>query len=121
MKEVTQVTKTRGGSLCGHLLPRSKSWAEDPRWVSWSLPRASQLIIFQMCNFIGEFHACASPRCPTHTVQNIVVCSLRLLRAARLTDHTDSKVVYRRYASLFFVCGIDDGDNGKRVHNGTRL
>lgn len=24
---------------------------------------------------------------------------------------TDSKVVYRRYASLFFVCGISQGDN----------
>jgi len=24
---------------------------------------------------------------------------------------TDSKVVYRRYASLFFVCGISAGDN----------
>lgn len=24
---------------------------------------------------------------------------------------TDTKVVYRRYASLFFVCGIGSGDN----------
>ena len=24
---------------------------------------------------------------------------------------TDTKVVYRRYASLFFVCGISAGDN----------
>lgn len=24
---------------------------------------------------------------------------------------TDTKVVYRRYASLFFVCGISQGDN----------
>ena len=24
---------------------------------------------------------------------------------------TDTKVVYRRYASLFFVCGITQGDN----------
>lgn len=24
---------------------------------------------------------------------------------------TDTKVVYRRYASLFFVCGIASGDN----------
>ena len=25
--------------------------------------------------------------------------------------YIDSKVVYRRYASLFFVCGIDQTDN----------
>jgi AP-1 complex subunit sigma 1/2 len=24
---------------------------------------------------------------------------------------TDTKVVYRRYASLFFVCGVSSGDN----------
>lgn len=28
-----------------------------------------------------------------------------------LHTHTDSKVVYRRYASLFFVCGIGQQDN----------
>ncbi|KAE8217292.1 hypothetical protein CF326_g9492, partial [Tilletia indica] len=26
-------------------------------------------------------------------------------------EYKDSKVVYRRYASLFFVCGIGGGDN----------
>jgi len=26
-------------------------------------------------------------------------------------EYKDSKVVYRRYASLFFVCGISAGDN----------
>lgn len=30
---------------------------------------------------------------------------------SRLTTSIDSKVVYRRYASLFFVCGIGSGDN----------
>lgn len=34
-------------------------------------------------------------------------------------DCLDSKVVYRRYASLFFVCGIDEGDNG--AMNATQL
>ena len=33
-----------------------------------------------------------------------------LLERPRLTS-TDSKVVYRRYASLFFVCGIGSADN----------
>lgn len=27
------------------------------------------------------------------------------------SGNTDTKVVYRRYASLFFVCGIGSGDN----------
>lgn len=29
----------------------------------------------------------------------------------RLTRRLDTKVVYRRYASLFFVCGIGSEDN----------
>ena len=28
-----------------------------------------------------------------------------------MISYLDSKVVYRRYASLFFVCGIGSGDN----------
>lgn len=30
---------------------------------------------------------------------------------ARSRPRADTKVVYRRYASLFFVCGISAGDN----------
>lgn len=30
---------------------------------------------------------------------------------SKLKQHADSKVVYRRYASLFFVTGISSGDN----------
>ena len=29
----------------------------------------------------------------------------------RLNAELDTKVVYRRYASLFFVCGVSTGDN----------
>lgn len=29
----------------------------------------------------------------------------------RRSPFTDTKVVYRRYASLFFICGISSGDN----------
>lgn len=33
------------------------------------------------------------------------------LNAFQTISPVDSKVVYRRYASLFFVCGIGSGDN----------
>ncbi len=37
---------------------------------------------------------------------------MRLRRAHTLRGiYIDTKVVYRRYASLFFVCGISQGDN----------
>ncbi|EJD53619.1 Adaptor protein complex sigma subunit [Auricularia subglabra TFB-10046 SS5] len=35
----------------------------------------------------------------------------RRSKMCNVLEHRDSKVVYRRYASLFFVCGIDDADN----------
>ncbi|KAF9053850.1 Adaptor protein complex sigma subunit [Hymenopellis radicata] len=42
------------------------------------------------------------------------VTQLVLARRARMCnflEYKDKKVVYRRYASLFFVCGIGAGDN----------
>ena len=35
----------------------------------------------------------------------------RIYLCAMLICYIDSKVVYRRYASLFFVCGIGSLDN----------
>ncbi|KZW04211.1 Adaptor protein complex sigma subunit [Exidia glandulosa HHB12029] len=35
----------------------------------------------------------------------------RRSKMCNFIEHRDTKVVYRRYASLFFVCGIDDTDN----------
>ncbi|KAH7924683.1 Adaptor protein complex sigma subunit [Leucogyrophana mollusca] len=42
------------------------------------------------------------------------VTQLVLARKAKMCnflEYKDTKVVYRRYASLFFVCGIGSGDN----------
>lgn len=42
------------------------------------------------------------------------VTQLVLARRAKMCnflEYKDTKVVYRRYASLFFVCGISAGDN----------
>lgn len=36
---------------------------------------------------------------------------IQLTSAPHCVPHADSKVVYRRYASLFFVTGISSGDN----------
>ncbi|KAH7105539.1 Adaptor protein complex sigma subunit [Auriculariales sp. MPI-PUGE-AT-0066] len=35
----------------------------------------------------------------------------RRSKMCNFLEYRDTKVVYRRYASLFFVCGLDDGDN----------
>mmetsp|Transcript_13785 Transcript_13785/g.41622 ORF Transcript_13785/g.41622 Transcript_13785/m.41622 type:complete len:170 (-) Transcript_13785:391-900(-) len=35
----------------------------------------------------------------------------RALKLCNFLDWKDQKVVYKRYASLYFVCGIDGGDN----------
>jgi len=35
----------------------------------------------------------------------------RRTRMCNFLEYKDTKVVYRRYASLFFVCGISQGDN----------
>lgn len=35
----------------------------------------------------------------------------RRTRMCNFLEYKDTKVVYRRYASLFFVCGIASGDN----------
>ncbi|PSS05404.1 hypothetical protein PHLCEN_2v3893 [Hermanssonia centrifuga] len=35
----------------------------------------------------------------------------RRTRMCNFLEYKDTKVVYRRYASLFFVCGIGSGDN----------
>ncbi|KAG2367295.1 Adaptor protein complex sigma subunit [Suillus spraguei] len=35
----------------------------------------------------------------------------RRTRMCNFLEYKDTKVVYRRYASLFFVCGITSGDN----------
>ncbi|CDK25157.1 unnamed protein product [Kuraishia capsulata CBS 1993] len=35
----------------------------------------------------------------------------RKTKMCNVLEHKDGKIVYRRYASLFFVCGIDADDN----------
>ncbi|KAI0771595.1 Adaptor protein complex sigma subunit [Trametes elegans] len=35
----------------------------------------------------------------------------RRTRMCNFLEYKDTKVVYRRYASLFFVCGVSQGDN----------
>ncbi|CAD6578798.1 MAG: AP-1 adaptor complex sigma subunit Aps1 [Tremellales sp. Tagirdzhanova-0007] len=53
---------------------------------------------------------------PTKTKAKIVkdVTQLVLARRTRMCnflEYKDSKVIYRRYASLFFICSVSPGDN----------
>lgn len=50
----------------------------------------------RMCNFLEYKGTCRHSMCACVCVHQTV---------------PDTKVVYRRYASLFFICGIGSGDN----------
>ncbi|GMG55691.1 unnamed protein product [Ambrosiozyma monospora] len=36
---------------------------------------------------------------------------LRKPKMCNVIEHKDSKIIYRRYASLFFICSVDNDDN----------
>ena len=44
-------------------------------------------------------------------VQRSVACTKHTALRRTLTDGPDTKIVYRRYASLFFIAGCDSTDN----------
>ncbi|KAF8760018.1 adaptor complexes small subunit family [Rhizoctonia solani] len=53
-----------------------------------------------------------SPKVKTKIVKDVTQLVLaRRTRMCNFLEYKDTKVVYRRYASLFFVCGISSGDN----------
>ncbi|KAG8746758.1 hypothetical protein FRC10_003741 [Ceratobasidium sp. 414] len=53
-----------------------------------------------------------SPKVKTKIVKDVTQLVLaRRTRMCNFLEYKDTKVVYRRYASLFFVCGVSSGDN----------
>ncbi|KAJ3570204.1 hypothetical protein NP233_g4566 [Leucocoprinus birnbaumii] len=53
-----------------------------------------------------------APKVKAKIVKDVTQLVLaRRTRMCNFLEYKDTKVVYRRYASLFFVCGISQGDN----------
>ncbi|CAE6426835.1 unnamed protein product [Rhizoctonia solani] len=61
---------------------------------------------------LAKWYSTMSPKVKTKIVKDVTQLVLaRRTRMCNFLEYKDTKVVYRRYASLFFVCGINSGDN----------
>ncbi|CAE6474645.1 unnamed protein product [Rhizoctonia solani] len=61
---------------------------------------------------LAKWYSTMSPKVKTKIVKDVTQLVLaRRTRMCNFLEYKDTKVVYRRYASLFFVCGISSGDN----------
>ncbi|GAA5839315.1 hypothetical protein JCM6882_004180 [Rhodosporidiobolus microsporus] len=61
---------------------------------------------------LAKWYTTMSTRNKTKIVKDVTQLVLaRRTRMCNFLEYKDSKVVYRRYASLFFVCGIGQQDN----------
>ncbi|GAA95511.1 uncharacterized protein L969DRAFT_70942 [Mixia osmundae IAM 14324] len=61
---------------------------------------------------LAKWFTTISPKAKTKIVKDVTQLVLaRRTRMANFIEHKDTKVVYRRYASLFFVTGIGANDN----------
>ncbi|KAI6130438.1 clathrin adaptor complex small chain-domain-containing protein [Pisolithus croceorrhizus] len=65
-----------------------------------------------MINYILLWFTTVAPKAKAKIVKDVTQLVLaRRTRMCNFLEYKDTKVVYRRYASLFFVCGIGLGDN----------
>jgi len=61
---------------------------------------------------LAKWFTTMSPKAKAKIVKDVTQLVLaRRTRMCNFLEYKDTKVVYRRYASLFFVCGIGAGDN----------
>jgi len=61
---------------------------------------------------LAKWFATLPPKNKSKIVKDVTQLVLaRRTRMCNFLEYKDTKVVYRRYASLFFVCGISQGDN----------
>ncbi|KAF8605522.1 Adaptor protein complex sigma subunit [Ceratobasidium sp. AG-I] len=61
---------------------------------------------------LAKWYSTMSPKVKTKIVKDVTQLVLaRRTRMCNFLEYKGTKVVYRRYASLFFVCGISSGDN----------
>ncbi|KAI0353632.1 Adaptor protein complex sigma subunit [Pilatotrama ljubarskyi] len=61
---------------------------------------------------LAKWYTTMSQKAKAKIVKDVTQLVLaRRTRMCNFLEYKDTKVVYRRYASLFFVCGISQGDN----------
>ncbi|KAI9001043.1 Adaptor protein complex sigma subunit [Trametes punicea] len=61
---------------------------------------------------LAKWYITMSQKAKAKIVKDVTQLVLaRRTRMCNFLEYKDTKVVYRRYASLFFVCGISQGDN----------
>jgi len=61
---------------------------------------------------LSKWFTTMSPKAKVKIVKDVTQLVLgRRTRMCNFLEYKDTKVVYRRYASLFFVCGITSSDN----------
>ncbi|GAA5946552.1 hypothetical protein JCM21900_005921 [Sporobolomyces salmonicolor] len=61
---------------------------------------------------LAKWYTTMSTRNKTKIIKDVTQLVLaRRTRMCNFLEYKDSKIVYRRYASLFFVCGIGQHDN----------
>ncbi|KAI5124908.1 hypothetical protein M0805_007336 [Coniferiporia weirii] len=61
---------------------------------------------------LAKWFTTLPPKTKAKIVKDVTQLVLaRRTRMCNFLEYKDSKVVYRRYASLFFVCGVGPGDN----------
>ncbi|GAA5973575.1 hypothetical protein JCM8115_005748 [Rhodotorula mucilaginosa] len=61
---------------------------------------------------LAKWYTTMSPRSKAKIVKDVTQLVLaRRTRMCNFLEYKDSKIVYRRYASLFFICGIGQQDN----------
>ncbi|EJF61208.1 Adaptor protein complex sigma subunit [Dichomitus squalens] len=61
---------------------------------------------------LSKWYTTMSQKAKAKIVKDVTQLVLaRRTRMCNFLEYKDTKVVYRRYASLFFVCGIGQGDN----------
>ncbi|KAI0677590.1 Adaptor protein complex sigma subunit [Trametes maxima] len=61
---------------------------------------------------LAKWYQTMSQKAKAKIVKDVTQLVLaRRTRMCNFLEYKDTKVVYRRYASLFFVCGISQGDN----------
>ncbi|KDN47484.1 hypothetical protein RSAG8_03624, partial [Rhizoctonia solani AG-8 WAC10335] len=61
---------------------------------------------------LAKWYSTMSPKVKTKIVKDVTQLVLaRRTRMCNFLEYKDTTLPYRRYASLFFVCGISSGDN----------
>ncbi|KXN89660.1 AP-1 complex subunit sigma-1 [Leucoagaricus sp. SymC.cos] len=61
---------------------------------------------------LAKWFTTMPPKAKAKIIKDVTQLVLaRRTRMCNFLEYKDTKVVYRRYASLFFVCGVSQGDN----------